>query len=81
MVWGDLNFLVVHENSLGSHAHVDSLTDFFEQLLDNNKFIDIEIALIQLKWINQIFGDAMLARHLDRFLIKEPLMDKIEIVR
>lgn len=69
-----------HANSLGSHAHVDSLTNFSEQLLENNNFIDIELSLIQLTWRNQIFGDAMLARHLDRFLIKEPLMDKIEMV-
>ena len=61
--------------------HMQIHLEFFEQLLENKKFIDIEIALIQLKWRNQISGDAMLARHLDRFLIKEPLKDKIEIVR
>lgn len=61
--------------------HMQIHLEFFEQLLENKKIIDIKIALIQLTWRNQRFGDAMLARHLDRFLIQEPLMDKIEMVR
>jgi len=71
---GDLNFSVGYSESWGHHAQIESLSTFFENILENHSLIDISSVRIQLTWRNRRTGDDKLARRLDRFLIKERLL-------
>lgn len=52
------------------------LSIFFENLLEDHNLIDIPSTKIQPTWRNNRTGEASLARRLDRFLIKEPLINR-----
>lgn len=67
---GDLNFSFGHVESWDHNAQVDSLTDFFKHIMENNRLIDIKMACTQPTWRNRRMGTAMLAISLDTFLIK-----------
>lgn len=41
---GYLNFSLAHVESCSHNVQVDSLMDLFEQILENNRLIDIEFA-------------------------------------
>lgn len=49
--------------------------------MKSNNLIDIESVCIHPTWRNCRTGSAMLARILDRFLIKESMLDKINLIR
>lgn len=78
---GDLNFSIGFAESWGHQAQVDTLSTFFENLLEDHNFVDIPSAKIQPTWRNNKTGEASLARMLDRFLIKEPLVNRGSCIR
>lgn len=47
---GDLNFSLGLTESWDHNAQVDSLTDFFEQIMESNNLIDTESAHTQPTW-------------------------------
>lgn len=59
---GDLNLSIRHADSWGNHAQIDSLLDYFVQLLEKNNLMDIFVSRLQLTWRNGRMVDAMLAR-------------------
>ncbi len=72
---GELNFSMGFSESWGHHAQVDPVFAFFENILENHSFIDIPSAKILPTWRNKRIGEDNLARRLDRFLIKERLLE------
>eukprot|EP00253_Pinus_taeda_P019805 PITA_19805 len=72
---GDLNFSIGHSKSWGHQAQRNSLSDYFENALESHNLIDISSAKMHPTWRNNRIGVDSLARRLDRFLIKERLLD------
>eukprot|EP00253_Pinus_taeda_P029406 PITA_29406 len=71
-----LNFSLGFSESWGLQAQTDPLVGYFEQLLDSHDLIDIPVAKLALTWSSETIGEASLARRLDRFLIKEHLLEQ-----
>jgi len=69
-----MNFSIGYGESWGCNAQVDPLSDTMEQLLEKDHLIDTPMIKSQPTWHNIRTRDASLARRLDRFLIKEPLV-------
>lgn len=63
--------------SWGSQAQVDSITGFMTNLLEQHNLVDIPMNKPLPTWRNKRVGDATLARILDRFMIKVPLMNQL----
>jgi len=78
---GDLNFSLGFSESWGHLAQVDSLTDTMSSLLEEHKWVDIPSARLQYTWSNNRSGEQILARRLDRFLIKESLFNNLPRIR
>eukprot|EP00253_Pinus_taeda_P009499 PITA_09499 len=76
---GDLNFSLGRAKAWGPSAREDSLTDFFQNLLIANKFIDVNLIKLKPTWRNRRVGEARVAKRLDRFLINEDLSSMIPI--
>lgn len=74
---GDLNFSLGYSESWGHSAQVDILTDTISGLLEEHHWVDIPSAKLQYTWTNNRSGEQSLARRLDRFLIKEHLVNEI----
>eukprot|EP00253_Pinus_taeda_P009046 PITA_09046 len=71
---GDLNFSLGFSESWGHSAQVDAITEFMRNILDQKDFIDVPMQKPQPTWRNRRVGTAALARRLDRFLMKGPLL-------
>lgn len=61
---------------MGHQAQSDVLTGFFENLLDGHDLISIDSVHIMPTWRNHRMGEDALARRLDSFLIKFPLLNR-----
>lgn len=72
---GDLNFSIGHFESWGHWPQRDPLSEYFETTLESHHLIDIPSAKIQATWRNNRTGDDSLAYGLDRFLVKEILLE------
>eukprot|EP00253_Pinus_taeda_P016512 PITA_16512 len=72
---GDLNFSIGHAKSWGHRAQRDSLSNYFLSELEAHHLIDIPSAKPQATCRNNRTGDDSLARRLDRFLVKEKVLD------
>eukprot|EP00253_Pinus_taeda_P012058 PITA_12058 len=81
IIGGDLNFSLGFRESWGSAAQIDSITDFMTNLLENTNLIDIPMQKILPSWRNRRVGEVALARRLDRFLIKEALLQKLQLYK
>lgn len=77
IIGGDLNFSLGYSESWGSSAQIDPITDFMRRLLEQHDFIDIPLQKPQPTWRNRRIGLATLARILDRFLLKGPLVHQL----
>eukprot|EP00253_Pinus_taeda_P033720 PITA_33720 len=71
---GDLNFSLGFSESWGSSAQVDAITEFMRNILEQTNFIDVPMQKPLPTWRNRRVGSAALARRLDRFLMKGPLL-------
>ena len=71
---GDLNFSLGFSESWGHSAQVDAITEFMRNILDQKNFIDVPMQKPQPTWRNRRVGTVALARRLDRFLMKGPLL-------
>lgn len=74
---GDLNFSLGFRESWGSMAQVDSITDFMRIALERADFVDVPMLQPMPTWRNRRVGEAALARRLDRFLLKGPLIQEL----
>eukprot|EP00253_Pinus_taeda_P031163 PITA_31163 len=74
---GDLNFSMGFRESWGSMAQVDSITDFMRNALEQADFVDVPMQQPMPTWRNRRVGEAVLARRLDRFLLKGPLIQEL----
>lgn len=72
---GDLNFSLGYCESWDHSAQVDNLSDTISTLLKEHQWVDIPSARVQYTWSNNRSGDHILARRLDRFLIKEAFLN------
>ena len=81
IIGGDLNFSLGYEESWGFQAPVDQLTESMEALLNQHYLIDVPMIKPLPTWRNRRVGEAALARRLDRFLIKVPLLQKLSRYR
>eukprot|EP00253_Pinus_taeda_P027374 PITA_27374 len=75
---GDLNFSLGFRESWGSMAQVDSITDFMRNSLEQADFVDVPMHQPMPTWRNRRVGEAALARRLDRFLLKGPLIQELQ---
>eukprot|EP00253_Pinus_taeda_P021770 PITA_21770 len=73
----DLNFSICFGESWGSQAQVGSITGFMTNLLEQHNLVDIPMNKPLPTWRNRRVGEATLARRLDRFFIKVPLMNQL----
>lgn len=74
---GDLNFSLCFRESWCSMAQVDSITDYMRNILDQTDFVNIPMQKPMPTWRNRRVGAAALARRLDRFLLKGPLIQHL----
>jgi hypothetical protein len=72
---GDLNFSLGFSEVWGTHARADPLTSFFTQKLVECNLLDLEPIKLKPTWRNNRVGDASVAKRLDRFLIKDILLE------
>jgi len=77
---GDLNFSLGISESWGTHAIPDPLVDYIISSLEQVELVDIQMPKFLPTWRNQRTGDAALARRLDRFLIKLPVLLTLDSV-
>eukprot|EP00253_Pinus_taeda_P024074 PITA_24074 len=78
---GDMNFSLGFRESWGSMAQVDSITKFMRSTLEQSDFIDIPMQKPLPTWRNKRVGAAALARRLDRFLLKGPLIHQLHFYK
>ena len=71
---GDLNFSLGFRDSWRSAAQFDPITDYMTNLLEQTNFMDIPMQRYLPTWRNRRVGDVALARRLDRFIMKGPLL-------
>eukprot|EP00253_Pinus_taeda_P027166 PITA_27166 len=81
IIGGDLNFSLGFGESWGSEAQIDPITSYMTNLLEQYELVDIPLQRLQPTWRNRRVGDAALARRLDRFLIKGPLLQHLHLFR
>lgn len=81
IIGGDLNLFLGQTESWGQRAQANSLTGFFEGLLDDHNLLNIDSARIMQTWRNHKNGVDALARRLDYFLIRAPLLARMDQVR
>ena len=74
---GDMNFSLGISESWGPNAHADSLSEYFRHLLSARHLVDPLITSPSPTWRNRRTGEQMVARRLDRFLIKEGLLQNL----
>jgi len=77
IIGGDLNFSLGFRESWGSSAQIDPITDFMSRLLEQHDLIDIPLQKPHPTWRNRRTGSVALARRLDRFLMKGPLIHRL----
>eukprot|EP00253_Pinus_taeda_P032140 PITA_32140 len=78
IIGGDLNFSIGFFESWGAAAQRDPISDYISGLLEQHDFIDIPVQKKQPTWRNRRTGHAALARRLDRFLMKGPLVHRLQ---
>jgi hypothetical protein len=78
---GDLNFSLGAAEVWGPRVVPDSLTNYFQNFLDQHGLIDVEPLKLNPTWCNRRVGDDRVAKHLDRFLLSEDLLESLELVR
>jgi len=65
----------------GSHSHIDSLSNYFSNMLDTHRIFDVNLGKVKPAWKNIRFGDEMIANILNGFLIPNALLDKIPLFK
>jgi len=75
---GDLNFSLGLAESWGNKAQTDPVTAFFEVLMDSYDLLNIDMEKLMPTWRNRRIGEDTLARRLDCFLIKAPLLTRLD---
>ena len=78
---GDLNFFIGFGESWGSQAQVDPLFGYIRNSLEQQNLTDVPMIRPLPTWRNRRVGDSSLARRLDRFLIKVPLLHHLNRYR
>lgn len=77
IIRGDLNFSLGFRESWGSSAHVDAISGHMTNLLEQTNFVDVPMHKPLPTWRNRRVGEAALARRLDQFLMKSPLLQHL----
>lgn len=78
---GDMNFSLGFSESWGLMAQTDPITNFIKSLLEQHDFIDIPMQKPLPTWRNRRVGTAALARRLDRFLMRGPLIQQLHFYK
>eukprot|EP00253_Pinus_taeda_P029832 PITA_29832 len=77
IIGGDLNFSLGYGESWGSMAQVDSIMGYMTDLLACHNLIDVPMNKPLPTWRNRRVGEAALAYRLDRFIMKETLLQQL----
>lgn len=72
---GGLNLSIGATEVWGPRTSPDPMTNYFTHLLDLHGLLDLELVKLQSTWRNRRVGDDQVAKILDRFLLKEELVD------
>eukprot|EP00253_Pinus_taeda_P004657 PITA_04657 len=81
VVGGDLNFSLGRAEAWGPSAREDPQSDFFFQLLTDNKLINPSLINLKPTWRNRRAGEDRIAKRLDRFLITEGFLSRVPLFR
>lgn len=81
IVGGDLNFSLGEAEIWGESAQVDELIDYFRQALIRVGVSDIPTPKPLPTWRNRRVGVRYIPKHLDRFLVADPLVNSMENIR
>ena len=76
VIGGDLNFTLGAHQISGPKARVDPLANFFINLLQNIKMVDLAPQNLKPTWINRRHGEDRIEKTLDKFLMEESLQGR-----
>jgi hypothetical protein len=74
---GDLNFSFSFFEVWGTYVRADPMTSCFTQNLVECNLLDLDPVKLKPTWRNNRVGDASVAKILDRFLIKDFLLENL----
>jgi len=74
---GDLNFSLGAAEVWGPRSTPDPFTVYFTHYLDNLGLLDLLPVKLQPTWRNLRTSDSRVAKHLDRFLLSEDMVDSL----
>eukprot|EP00253_Pinus_taeda_P008500 PITA_08500 len=77
IIGGDLNFSLGFTESWGEAAQIDPITNYLRRLMEQYDFVDVPMQKPQPTWHNRRTGNAPLAKQLDRFLMRGPLIHRL----
>ena len=80
IIGGDLNFSIGQAETWGPNARADPLSYFFSLKIIDGNMMDLFPLNMRPTWINRRFGEARVAKRMDRFLIKEEILDNIPLI-
>jgi len=78
---GDFNLSLGNAEIWGPKATPDSLANFFIQTFAQKDFLDIEPIKVSPTWRNRRSCEDRIAKRLDRFLVADSLVQRVELVR
>eukprot|EP00253_Pinus_taeda_P025512 PITA_25512 len=78
---GDLNLSPGRNEAWGPSAREDTLAEFFLNLFSENNLIDPAPVKLKPTWRNRRVGGDRIAKRLDRFLVLEPLLSRVPMIR
>jgi hypothetical protein len=78
---GDLNFTVASSEIWGGRARPDALDGYFGQMMVDYRLIDMLPGKLSPTWRNGRSDSGGIGKRLDRFLVAEDLMGKMDRVR
>jgi len=76
VIGGDLNFSLGHSEVWGPSTHPDPQASYFTRMLVEKQLIDLEPIKLKPTWRNNRGGAARVAKRIDRFLVKEQMVDR-----
>ena len=78
---GDLNLTLTTRESWGEKARQDSLALYFQFFFEKEHLVDVKPLKLEPTWHNKMGGPQAISKRLDRFLIKDILLNENQIIK
>ena len=78
---GDLNLTIAAREIWGENASKYSLDPFFLNLFEKEHMVDVALLKLEPTWRNKRGGSQAISKRLDRFLIKDNLLNENLIIK